>query len=282
MPIGAIAAGASALGSLAGGLGGKQQGQTAQNYYTPNLSDPRSNFDVGGLQNHIGQAMQNQPTYAGAQQDVQNNPALSQMFGSNGLMNQTGSQISDLMNNGFTLNNDDKTAYGQAAGNIARQFGQSQQGLSQSLADRGLSSSGVAGQQFSNSFGNKQEQLAGLQTQIAQNRMNMNLQRLNSAQQFMNQLGNQYQGAVGQAFNQKLQGNQQLYDLNKGMLDSMQGQANEAISQQNQGAHNSQAGNAMSGLMGGIGTANSMFGSGGMFGKNGAFESSSDKSGSDS
>lgn len=262
--LGAVGAGLGGL--LSGIFGGKQAGNTAQNYYANS-----GTYNTDSLNKGIGDALAGTPTTAGATQSVQSSPIYGQLFGNGGLMNQTGSQISDLMKNGFSLNNDDKTAYGQAAGDIARQFGHSEQGLAQALANRGLSSSGVAGQAFSNSFGNKQEQLAGLQTQIANNRMQMNLQRLGQMQNFMSQLGNQAQGAVGQAFNQQYEGNQQKYNMNKGLLDSIQNQANEQISQQNQGAHNSTMGNAMSGLMGGLGTANSMLGKGGMFGQGGAF-----------
>lgn len=71
----------------------------------------------------------------------------------------------------YGLTDTDLAAYGQAAGNITRQFANSEQSLAQHLADRGLTNSGSATQSFSNSFGNQNEQLAQLQTQIAQNRI---------------------------------------------------------------------------------------------------------------
>ncbi len=263
--------GSTLMGGLSGLFAGKQKGDAAQNMYTPD--DPgKVGYSQDSVQSNIGKAMSNAPTYAGATQDVMNNPMLSQMFGQGGLMNQTGQQISDMYkpeNQGLTAQ--DHTAYGQASGNIARQFGQAEHGLSNSLASRGMSNSGAAGAAFSGIQGNKNEQLAGLQTQIADQRMKTNMQRLGQMQNFMSSLGQQAQGAQGQAFGEHLQGNQQQYDMNKGMLDSMQGQANERIQQQNQGSQQSQGGNLMSGLMGGIGTANSLLGKGGMFASGGAF-----------
>jgi len=128
----------------------------------------------------------------------------------------------------------DHTAYGQASGDIARMFGQHDQSLAQALSDRGLSNSGVAGSAFSNSLGNKNEQLAGLQTQIAANREQLNQQKLNSLRQFTSQLGAQAQNAVGQQYSSTQQRNQAEIDNSMDYMKAQQGQSNENLSQYSQ------------------------------------------------
>ncbi len=202
-----------------------------------------------------------------ATNQVMNNGVLGGLFGQGGQLQQAENQVTDLTNNGFNLNNTDKTAYGEAAGNIARQFGQNDQSLSQSLANRGLSNSGIAGQEFSNSLGNKNEQLAGLQTQIAQNRMNMNQQRLAQTQNFMAQLGQQGQNAIqGQsATNRANQGfandvNQQKFSNAMGILGAQTGQGNEQFSQYQQSQRPGDFATGLSGALAIGGTAAKMSG----------------------
>lgn len=225
----------SALGGAVNQTQGAHVGSNVYNGFDPNYQAAQANQYANAGQ--VGNV--NDPNAATGQ--VQNNAILGGLFGQGGQLQQAENQVTDLTNNGFNLNNTDKTAYGEAAGNIARQFGQNEQSLSQSLANRGLSNSGIAGQEFSNSLGNKNEQLAGLQTQIAQNRMQMNQQRLAQTQNFMGQLGQQGQNAIQGQFGRNLQGqqfsndvNQQKFANNMGILGATQGQGNEQFSQYQQ------------------------------------------------
>lgn len=124
---------------------------------------------------------------------VRTDPLTSGLFGQGGMQDQAQSRYGVLNNQydttvgnlaqdrqalsgndpSYGLNAQDLAAYGQASGNIGRSFGAQSQNLAQMLASRGLdaSASGVAGQSFSNLYGNQAEQLAGLQQQIAQNRI---------------------------------------------------------------------------------------------------------------
>jgi hypothetical protein len=189
-------------------------------------------------------------------------------------MNQTGQSIQDLMKTGYQLTPEDKTAYGQASGNIARQFGQSEKGLAHALASHGLSNSGAAGAGFTGMMGNKNEQLANLQTQIADQRMKTNMARLGQMQNFMTSLGQQAQGAIGQQFNESNQQMKDRYDMGMGILKGDQGQKNEQMKQMSQTAQPNQTGSILSGALQGASSglgfasqAGGLFGGGGGGGK---------------
>lgn len=172
---------------LGGGQGEYFQGQTAN----PELEQYSSLINGEAYDPVKGTQM--------ATAGVQNNPLFSSLFGNKGLQSRLDTEEQDLATNGFQLNNMDRTAYGQASGDIARMFGESENQLASSLASRGLASapSGIAGAQFSGLMGNKNEQLAKAQMQIAQNRVQSNMERLNQTRNMMSQLGQQ----AGQALN---------------------------------------------------------------------------------
>lgn len=259
----------AALPILGKNMNQTQGGSSAGNIF--NLSGGQAsglnNNAYQSVQNDIanGQNFANDPgTVAG---QVQNNAVLGGLFGQGGQLSQAENQVTDLTNNGFNLTDTDKTAYGQAAGNIARQFGQNEQSLSQSLSDRGLSNSGIAGQEFSNSLGNKNEQLAGLQTQIAQNRMQMNQQRLAQTQNFMAQLGGQAQNALNSQSGQNLSNfaaqranNEAIRSGAQSLLGAQQGQANEQQKQIQQSQRPSDFSTGLSGALAIGGTAAKMSG----------------------
>lgn len=142
-----------------------------------------------------------------AQSQVASNPAYAGLFGAGGLQGQEESNYGSLMNNsnqatnnynqagqtlaGVTSNlgsdrqalsgNDpsyglqasDLAAYGQASNALGRQSAQQNQGIAQALAARGLGSSnnGAAIGSYAGAYGNQNEALAGLQNQIAQQRI---------------------------------------------------------------------------------------------------------------
>jgi hypothetical protein len=101
-----------------------------------------------------------------------------------------------LSGQGYNLQKEDREAYGQAAGDIQRQYAQQENDLTKQLAARGLASSGsgAAGAAFSGLAGNKYEQLAKMQTNLADKRMQNTAERLN---QTRSQIG-QY-ATLGQA-----------------------------------------------------------------------------------
>lgn len=121
-----------------------------------------------------------------AQQTALNNPTNAGLFGDGGLQSQAENNYkqgtSNLTNDrqallgrdqSYGLTPEDLAAYGQASGNIARQFGQQGNNLAAMLSQNGLASSaGPSAALFSGLAGNQNEQLAQSQLQIAQNRIN--------------------------------------------------------------------------------------------------------------
>lgn len=169
-----------------------------------------------GLWNKGGMADQAQQAYGRAQDETE----LVR-----GLM---GESREDLKGRGesYGLTPQDLAAYGQASDQLARMYGAQEQGLAQSLANRGLGAapSGTGAQAFSNLYGNQMEQLKGAQMQIAQQRINTarglaqdrmqaDLQRAGLANQAAQGagslslgLGNLGMAAHGQQYNQNLAG----------------------------------------------------------------------------
>lgn len=137
-----------------------------------------------------------------ATEQVQKNPILKTLFGQGGAMERANTEEQDLAGRGFQLKPEDHEAYGQASGNIARLFGQQENDVSSQLAQRGLLSagSGAAGQSYTGLMGNKYEQLARAQTDIANKRMENNMQRLNSTRGYLSQLGGQAQSAINSQY----------------------------------------------------------------------------------
>lgn len=279
--------GGAVLGGLGGAFANQKEGEKdAGNVYGDVLKkfgfgsqDP--NAGASGLGTYIKQAMDAQAQYKGdPTKELQSNPILGQLFGQGGALSRANQQEQDLSSRGFSLQPEDYEAYGQGSGNIARMFGQNEQSLAQSLADRGLSTSGVAGQQFSGLLGNKQEQLAKLQMNIAQQRMQMNQQRLNDTRNFLSQMGSQAQQGINE---QQQLGREKASDYNQilgnranmanSLLGHYQDQQNVGLQQQQQTAHSSglsnlfggavqggMAGAAMGGMSGGSSKPTTMAG----------------------
>jgi hypothetical protein len=139
---------------------------------------------------------------------IRSNPMLAGLYGEGGLQSQLGAEGKDLASRGYSLQQPDYEAYGQASGDIARQFGQQEADASKMLARRGLggASSGAAGAAFSGLAGNKNEMLAKAQTDIAQKRMQDTTQRLQANRALQAQLGQQGNAAIGDQYNRQLQG----------------------------------------------------------------------------
>lgn len=146
-----------------------------------------------------------------AQQQLQSGPLTSALYGGKG-----GSELSRALEDVnktrepgyYGLNEGDQTAYGQSSGQLARMFGQGEQDLAQSLANRGLGAapSGVAGQQFSGLQGNKMEQFAGLQRQIADQAMQRQMQQSQMLRNYATGLAGQQSGDIQAQYGRQMQG----------------------------------------------------------------------------
>ncbi len=169
-----------------------------------------------GLANQLATGATTGSNYA--TQQVQNNPLLSQ--GLNAQMDQlhTGQGLesgqtgilNNLQSQGFNLTPGDQSLYGQEAGQIANQYAQQGNQAANSLASRGLSSSGAAGAQFSGIAGNQNQQLAQAQQQIAQQRFSNTQNQIAQQQNFIgalngqnNSQANAYSGQAANDINQQ-------------------------------------------------------------------------------
>ncbi len=217
------------------------------------------NINYGGaLQNSISQSPIAAEKYATEQ--VQGNPLTSGLFGKGGIQDQAqgnyGTNTSNLASDrnalmgrdqSYGLTPEDLSAYGQASGNIARQFGQQGNNLASMLSQNGLSSSSApSAAAFSGLAGNQNEQLAQSQLAIAQNRINT-AQQLAQARTNAD-LNNQAQtGALMQGLGQLGQSAKQgsLNNLNNGaqsqynQLAGLSG-LNAGLAGQQQNVNNSQ------------------------------------------
>ncbi len=143
-----------------------------------------------------------------AREQVMGDPTQAGLYGQNGQLGNAEGRLSSLENQGYQLTPDDNTLYGQASGQIARNYGQQGNQMAQSLASRGLSNSGAAGAQFSGLAGNQNEMLAQAQQNIMQQRFQNTLGQIGQQQNFIGQLGGQYGNALQQQYGRQLAGAQ--------------------------------------------------------------------------
>jgi hypothetical protein len=143
-----------------------------------------------------------------AEKGVQEGALTKGVYGTDGLQAQLGTEGKDLASRGFQLTQDDREAYGQVSGDVARMYGEQEQAASQSLARRGLASanSGAAGATFSGLQGNKNEMLAKAQMGIAQKRMENTTQRLQENRRLQANLATQGSSLAHQRYTDKGEG----------------------------------------------------------------------------
>lgn len=169
-----------------------------------------------------------------AADQVNNNSILGGLYGSgpNSQLSQAEDRQNFLTKNGYSLTKEDNDALGQVSGNIARQYGSQENSLAQALADHGMSAapSGAAAIQFTGLAGNKNEALANMQTQIAQQRIQNNQNAIAQNQSFLSSLGGQASNTLQQQYQRQLSGAQQQ----RGGLESAAQLTNQANSQANQ------------------------------------------------
>lgn len=133
---------------------------------------------------------------------VRGDPTSNLLFGEQGLAQDLSAEGKRLAETGGRMTASDEEAFGQASDRIARLAAQQEQGLAQQLAGRGFGrgASGVAGAAFSGLQGNKFEQLARAQQQIASDRKEKQLQQLQENRRMQAQLGQQYGQELGAQF----------------------------------------------------------------------------------
>lgn len=276
MALGTAALIGSALGGLGGLLGGKGQNQDPGNVFA---SGGGPQADLARSMAGAGSGITTQGlSQADATQSVQSNPMLSQMFGQGGALSRTLGKEQDQSNQQFQLNPEDHTMFGQISGDIARQSGQSEKSLAQSLASRGMDTSNVGQAAFSGLQGNKNEMLAKSQMDIMQQRAQKNQEALNSTRQFAAQLGQQAQGAIGQSMegaNMQNQALAQKSQLGQSYLSGMQGAAGQQANIKSNTAYNP----LQQGLLGAAGGALAGMNLGSALGGGGGGGSSSAPSG---
>lgn len=171
-----------------------------------------------------------------ATEQVQDNNILKGTFGEGGLQDRLLAEEKDLGARGYKLKPEDYEAYGQASDETARMFGQEESGLANALASRGLAAgaSGAAGVGYSGLMGNKSERLASAQRKIADDRMNMNRQRLNDVRSQALQTAQQGAQAIDQQYGRNQQGISSYKDNLKDALtvgQMEQGQENQGFQQ---------------------------------------------------
>lgn len=209
-----------------------------------------------------------------ASQQVREDPLLSGLLGKGGSLENALAEEKNLSSRGYSLQPEDYEAYGQGQDQIARLFGQNEANLASALSDRGFggASSGVAASAFSGLQGNKNEQLAQMQRQIANDRMNNTMQRLQQTRAYTSQLGNMGLNAQGQYFNQNQARQQQLNNQYGNDIGAYQAEQNAAQASQSSKEKNRKAGledaiasGIFSGVQGGI-SSGIGYGMGGMGG----------------
>lgn len=216
-----------------------------------------------------------------AQSQVMSNPIYSGLFGQNGQLGQAENNYSNATGNlasdrqalsgndpSYGLQSSDLAAYGQASNALGKQFSAQNQGLAQQLAARGLASgsNGATAQSFAGQYGNQAEQLAGLQQQISQNRINTaqnlaqarnasDLSQQQGAGQLSTQLGNlgntAYQGQLGSNMAGAENQYNQLAGGNASALNNQIGQQNINNTQFQQ-QQSSSLGGMLGGAIGGL------------------------------
>lgn len=176
-----------------------------------------------------------------ATEQVQKSPILGQLFGNEGQLKQATDEATRLQNQGYKIQPEDVEAYGQASGNISRLYGKTENALAQSLANRGFAGApaGLASAQFTGLTGNKNEQLARAQTDIADRRMQNTLNRLGQTRNYITALGSEAENSINNQYNRALagqnseQGNLAQTSAGQTARNQAENQANLAASEWN-------------------------------------------------
>jgi hypothetical protein len=161
-----------------------------------------------------------------AAKQVQSDPILGGLFGQGGQLQNSENQLNTLENQGFNLTQGDNTLYGQEAGQIANQFANQGNQAASDLANRGMSASGAAGAAFSGIAGNQNQMLANAQLAIGQQRFTNVQNQIAQQSQIMENLGQQGQTAINNAYARNSSGAQNQ----KAGLENAAGMQNQSNS----------------------------------------------------
>lgn len=201
------------------------------------IDDSMWRSGAGNDPNAFAQALATNPLSGSkfATDQVRDNEILGQLFGKGGALERVNSEEQNLASQGFQLTPEDHQAYGQASNETARLFGQEENSLAQALAGRGMASApnGAAGVGYSGLMGNKTERLASAQRKIADDRMKMNQQRLESARGFMSQMGAQGQAAIQDQFGRNMAGVENAQKDEQRLIDGSLNKYSADINRQN-------------------------------------------------
>lgn len=256
-----------------GDLFGGKKGESTQNLFNDPASQASANTSLQNALSYQGSNAALDPVQSSrtATSEVQNNGITGGLFGKGGQLSQAEGEATNLANRGYSLKPEDYEAYGQGSGNIAREFDSGENNLAQALSSRGLSTSGVANQAFMGSQGNKLEQLGQLQRQIANDRMNTNMQRLGQTRNFLTQLGQQGENAIQNQHGRQLGSEQQNFNEAMGKANQAENYLSQGQNQmnnqfaQNQATQTGGLGGALSsGLTAGLQAAPGMLATGGL------------------
>lgn len=202
-------------GAQNGGLFGfGKPGESAQNSFANSAAYHNATGEAdrqannAGLQGALDKVRNPDSSTAYATDQVQSNPLFAGMFGQQGYAGKLMNEQDNLSNTGYSLTPQDHEAYGQASDNAARMFGQQGNQVASQLASHGLAAGGSGGAAvaYSGLAGNQNEQLAQAQRSIANDRMSMNLQRLNSVRGAITNTQQQAQNALNSQESQNQRG----------------------------------------------------------------------------
>ncbi len=179
------------------------------------------------------------------------------LYGQGGLGERMNTEEQDLSTRGYNLDASDQDALGQAMGNVTRASGAQGNDLANMLAERGMGNSGAAGVAFSGLAGNKFEQLANAQQNIANARVQRNQERLSQIRNQMMGLGQQNEQAIGNQYGRNLAGRnasegqlQNAVNLQRANRGEQQAQLNQGFAQKDATSSGGLLGDAVSGLFG--------------------------------
>lgn len=144
-----------------------------------------------------------------AQEALQRGQITGQMYGKGGELSKALADVQGMRGpDAYKLKPEDYTAYGQMSGELARAFGGAESDLSQQLAARGLAGagSGAAMAGYGQLQGNKSEQLAGLQRQIADQSMARAMQKDQMLRNYALQMQQMAGGDIQNQFGRQMAG----------------------------------------------------------------------------
>lgn len=201
--------GLNAMSALGAYSNGSDTAQGAMDQYANSIGGGGNAGEQMGFDNQLATGATTGTKFAEDQMGQNNTQAG--LYGVNGVGGQLGdteNMINQEQSQGYNMQPQDQSLYGQEAGQISNQYAQQGNQAANSLASRGLSDSGAAGAQFSGIAGNQNQQLAQAQQQIAQQRFQNTQSQIAQNQAYAANLGSQYNSALQGQYGRQLAGAQ--------------------------------------------------------------------------